>query len=221
MILATGAIERPLVFPGNDRPGIMLAGAARAYLNRFAVLPGRQVLIVTADDSAYRVAIDLHAAGVAVVAVADQRAHPSGEAIEAVRALGVPIHTDATITRTGGRLRVHSARLSNGTVVACDTILMSGGWTPSVQLCAQSRRPIRFDPESGSFLPKICRIPSGPAPGAIDLAEILARAVEAGGSAPRRFEVIGLPVMAPSARARPTAPHRKAFVDFQNDVTTS
>ena len=71
VVLATGAIERPLVFPGNDRPGVMLAGAARTYLHRYGVKVGGRVVIATADDSAYRTAADLHAAGVAVAGIVD------------------------------------------------------------------------------------------------------------------------------------------------------
>src|SRR5205814_4750426 len=73
VVLATGAIERPLVFPDNDRPGIMLAGAAATYLNRYGVTAGWRVVVATSDDDAYRVAFDLHGAGVTVAAIADLR----------------------------------------------------------------------------------------------------------------------------------------------------
>ncbi len=78
VVLATGAIERPLVFPGNDRPGIMLAGAAHTYLNRFGVRVGTREVIVTCGDDAYQTALDLQSAGVAVVVVADLRAQALG-----------------------------------------------------------------------------------------------------------------------------------------------
>jgi sarcosine oxidase, subunit alpha len=220
VILATGAIERPLVFPGNDRPGIMLAGAALTFLQRYGVAPGKRVLVATADDSAYRIAAALHAAGVTVAAVADQRPDPSGEAVEAVRALGIAVRTGTVINDTGGYLRVHSAQLSNGDVVACDTILMSGGWTPSVQLHAQSRRPLRFDAASGVFLPEDATDSVGACAGERDLATILSAALTCGGSESREFAVAGLPAMAASPPPSAARPHRKAFVDLQNDVTS-
>ena len=109
-------------------------------------------MFVTSDDSAYRTATDLHAAGVAVAAIVDQRAAPDSEAVAAARALGIAIRTGMTIASTEGRGRVHSARLANGVdIIPCDTILMSGGWTPSVHLASQSRSPLVFDAASGTL----------------------------------------------------------------------
>ncbi|HEX3576065.1 MAG TPA: sarcosine oxidase subunit alpha family protein [Rhodopila sp.] len=219
VVLATGAIERPLVFPGNDRPGVMLAGAARTYLHRYGVKVGKRVMIATTNDSAYRAATDLYAAGVAVAGIVDQRIAPDGEAVAAARAAGIPIHAGKTIAGTEGRGRVHSARLSNGTdIIPCDTILMSGGWTPSVHLASQSRRPLIFDAESGAYLPSEGAI--GACAGVFDLASCLRDGTAAGGSEPRTFLVAGMLDMAPPGP--PVAPlvHRSAFVDFQNDVTS-
>ncbi len=89
VVIATGAIERPLVFPGNDRPGVMLADAARTYRVRYGVKVGTRALIVTADDSAYAAAATLRDAGVSVVAIADLRPRPG----ENARASDVPVHT--------------------------------------------------------------------------------------------------------------------------------
>ena len=61
VVLATGSIERPLVFADNDRPGVMLAGAVRAYVNRFAVLPGKRIVVFTNNDSAYQTALAVRA----------------------------------------------------------------------------------------------------------------------------------------------------------------
>ena len=222
VILATGAIERPLVFPGNDRPGTMLAGAARTYLHRYGVTPGRRILIATDNDTAYRTAADLHEAGVPIAAVADQRPNPEGPAIQAVRDLGIPVRIGTTIAATDGRLRVHSARLTGASdIIACDTILMSGGWTPSVHLHSQSRRPLRFDPATGAFLPADPHDSIGACAGTFDLATILRDGTEAGGSAPRTFAVTGISAMSAPAPPTPAAPHPKAFIDFQNDVTTN
>ena len=218
VVLATGAIERPLVFPGNDRPGIMLAGAARTYLHRYGVKVGRRVAIATSNDSAYRAAIDLRAAGAEIAGIVDSRTSADGEAVQAARALGIPIHAGQTISGTEGRSRVHSAKLSNGTdIIPCDTILMSGGWTPSVHLFSQSRGQLVFDLDSGTYLPSEGAI--GACAGVFDLAACLRDGTEAGGSEPRRFEVAGMPSMAPGRPPAAAKPHRSAFVDFQNDVT--
>jgi sarcosine oxidase subunit alpha len=219
VVLATGAIERPLVFPGNDRPGVMLAEAARVYLHKYGVKVGQRAVIATTDDSAYRAAIDLHAAGVAVAGVVDQRPQPDSEAVAAVRALGIAIHAGMTIGSTEGRGRVHSAKLSNGTdIIPCDTILMSGGWSPSVHLFSQSRQPLGFDAASGTYRPS--HGAAGSCAGEFDLATCLRDGTAAGGSEPRAFAVEGVPAMAASAPPLPAPPHRSAFVDFQNDVTT-
>jgi sarcosine oxidase, subunit alpha len=161
VVLATGAIERPLVFPGNDRPGIMLAGAARTWLNRYGVLPGTRAVLVTACDAAYRAAFELQRAGVTIAAIADVR--PGAEGAWARRALaaGVPVLAGVTVLGTGGRRRVSSielARLEAGAVVdaetqPCDLVLMSGGFTPSVHLHSQSRGKLEWDETLQAFLP--------------------------------------------------------------------
>lgn len=219
VVLATGAIERPLIFPGNDRPGIMLAGAARVYLHRYGVKVGSRIVVATAEDSAYRAAVDLHQAGAAIAGIVDQRSEPNSEAIQAARARGIPVHCGTTIVSTEGRGRVHSAKLANGTdVIPCDAILMSGGWTPSVHLFSQSRRNLRFDKGSGSYLPTEGAV--GACAGTFDLARCLRDGTAAGGSEPRSFAVAGMPAMTPPSPPVPAPSHRLAFLDFQNDVTT-
>ncbi|HEY0183776.1 MAG TPA: sarcosine oxidase subunit alpha family protein [Rhodopila sp.] len=219
VVLASGAIERPLIFPGNDRPGVMLAGAARVYLHRYGVKVGQRVVVATADDAAYRVATDLHAAGVAIAGIVDQRSDPASEAVDAARARGIRIHGGMTIASTEGRSRVHSAKLANGTdIIPCDTILMSGGWTPAVHLFSQSRGKLVFDAASGCWLASGGGV--GACAGVFDLAACLRDGTAAGGSEPRSFAVAGVPAMAPPGPPIPVRPHRSAFVDFQNDVTT-
>jgi sarcosine oxidase, subunit alpha len=219
VVLATGAIERPLVFSGNDRPGVMLAGAARTYLHGYGVKVGRRVVVATAGDSAYRAAIDLHVAGVTIAGIVDQRPKPDGELVAAARALGIPIHSGMTVASTEGGRRVHAARLANGTgIIPCDTILMSGGWTPSVHLFSQSRGKLVFDAGSGTYLPS--EGAAGACAGVFDIAACLRDGIAAGGSEPRSFAVTGLPAMAPPQPPIAAPMHRSAFVDFQNDVTT-
>ena len=160
VVLATGAIERPLVFPGNDRPGIMLAGAARTWLNRYGVLPGTRAVVVTACDEAYPAALELQKAGVFIASIAEVRAGDDGPWADKARAAGIPVLTRATVLGTGGRRRVNSillAQLQGGEPLAqtqpCDLVLMSGGFTPSVHLFSQSRGKLMWDEGLQAFLP--------------------------------------------------------------------
>jgi sarcosine oxidase subunit alpha len=224
IVLATGAIERPLVFPQNDRPGIMLAEAARSYLYRYGVLVGNRIVIATTGDSAYRVALDLHAAGAAVAAIIDQRPVPRGEVVDAALGAAIPIHAGATIAATEGHLRVHTARLSeSGQVIPCDTVLMSGGWTPSVHLFSQARGSLRFDATISAFVPDEPTAPmraAGACNGTFDLAACLDSGWLAGGGVERHFAVSDVPSVGSFSAPAAAVPHAKAFVDFQNDVTT-
>jgi sarcosine oxidase subunit alpha len=164
VIFACGALERPLVFPGNDRPGILLAGAAGSYLNRYGVLPGRRVALVTADDSAYQTALDLHSAGVEIAAIADLRADVRGALPQAARAAGLNIHERMTVTATRGGRRISEVSFTacnaDGQVqagsplrVPCDALLMCGGYTPSVQLFSQTRGRLQWDQALQAHLP--------------------------------------------------------------------
>ena len=109
VVLATGALERPLVFANNDRPGTMLAGAARAYVNRFAVLPGRRAVVVTDNDSAYAAALDLHRHGVEIAAIVDFRPDGEGKQRAEAREAGLNILSGHAVVDTAGRRRVRAA----------------------------------------------------------------------------------------------------------------
>jgi sarcosine oxidase, subunit alpha len=257
VVLATGAIERPLVFPGNDRPGIMLAGAARTWLNRYGVLPGTRAVLVTAADEAYTAALELQRAGVFVAAIADVRAQ-QGAAASAARAAGIPVVTAATVLGTSGRRRVNAIRLAR--LVAgepadtqtqpCDLVLVSGGFTPSVHLFSQSRGKLRWEEDLQAFVPDAAseRVRcAGACRGVLSLTAALADGAAAGAAAareatdPARTRVCpsgvpragtttialppgaAAPAQAPGvAGALPHAPgaRGRAFVDWQNDVTT-
>ena len=161
VVLATGAIERPLVFPGNDRPGILLAGAAQTYLNRYGAKVGNRVMIITADDAAYQAALDLHAAGTAVSAIADLRSDPRGDLPQAARRAGLTVLPSTTVESTEGNLRLHAVRLAaargdnrpGSQRFECDALLMSGGFTPSVHLFSQSRGKLGWDEALQAFVP--------------------------------------------------------------------
>jgi sarcosine oxidase subunit alpha len=244
VVLATGAIERPLVFPGNDRPGIMLAGAARTWLNRYGVRPGTRAVLVTAADEAYMAALELQRAGVFVAAIADVRAKESTPAA-AARAAGIPVVTGATVLGTSGRRRVDTIRLDTQTQ-PCDLVLMSGGFTPSVHLFSQSRGKLKWDEGLQAFLPDTpaervrC---AGACRGVLSLTAAVADGTAAGGAAAREAidpartgvrpsQVIAraasltaavTTVAAPGpagALPRPPGARGRAFVDWQNDVTT-
>ena len=247
VVLCTGAIERPLVFHGNDRPGVMLASAARAYLNRFAVLPGRRVVLCTNNDSAYAAALDLARAGVAIEAVIDLRASVDGALPQAAAEAGLPIVRGAAVVGTDGRRRINRVWVSpltqdgrpapgEPTGMRCDCLLVSGGWNPTVHLFSQSRGRLRYSTAIAAFVPGAAVQPTrvaGACNGAFALADCLAEGArsgtEAAGAAGFRATAPDLPVVVePSvgpllpcwAIPSRVAPSRaKAFVDYQNDVT--
>jgi sarcosine oxidase subunit alpha len=245
VVLATGAIERPLIFPGNDRPGIMLAGAAHTYLNRYGVTVGKRVFIVTSGDAAYQTAVDLQEAGAAVVGVADLRAHVAGALPAAARAAGIKLLTGATVLGTTGDLRVSGITLGSvqgGGVVPgdhfdCDTVLMSGGLTPSVHLFSQSRGKLQWSEPLKAFVPGVsaeAERSAGACRGLFALAEVLADGASAGAAAAAAAgrSPAAPPEFTVEAAERSSAPYlgalpqpavqsgQKAFVDWQHDVTT-
>src|SRR5689334_3511939 len=149
VVVAAGALERPLVFPGNDRPGVMLADAARTYLLRYGVKVGSRIVVAAEDDSAYAAAVALQREGITIAAMVDRRSEASGIA----RSSGLPVLIGASVADTSGTLRINRVELSNGEKVLCDALLMCGGWAPTVHLLAQSREKLRFDATSQTFLP--------------------------------------------------------------------
>ncbi|MCY4548313.1 MAG: sarcosine oxidase subunit alpha family protein [Defluviicoccus sp.] len=237
VVLATGALERPLVFANNDRPGIMLASAARAYVNRFAVLPGRRAVVVTDNDSAYGAALDLHRNGVEIAAVVDLRRNGEGGKPAEARAAGLQILAGHAVVDSRGRRRVrtaHVARLDDdgsltGPVrtLSCDLIAMSGGWNPAVHLFSQAGGRLRYDEALRAFLPEgapqAVRC-AGAINGAADTASCIAQGRAAGAGEPDdraagRVEAASRAPWAVPARNR--AGEGRRFVDFQNDVTSA
>jgi sarcosine oxidase subunit alpha len=235
VILATGAHERPLVFPDNDRPGVMLADAARTLAARYGALPGRRVVVATAHDGAYRAALDLQEAGAEIALIVDSRPEADGPWPRAARAAGLRVEPGAAIVGTRGGLRVTHAlvakfwsdgRAGQPDVIPCDLVAMSGGWTPSVHLFSQSRGKLRFDEASRSFLPGEARqaqVSVGACAGEFAFDKAIADGWRAGGGAGEGPKVEGAPEMTGGAiglvAALPEAQLAKAFVDFQNDVS--
>ncbi len=164
VLLASGTIEQGLIFRNNDRPGTMLAGAARAYLNQYAVAAGNRLVITCNNDSAYQTARDFHEQGRKIVAIIDSRKQPGNEAKKLLGQLGVPLFTSARISNTRGskRIRQVSVQTLEGKSIGhfgCDLLAVSGGWAPRVHLLCHARGALRFDDKTQCFLPD--RLPAG------------------------------------------------------------
>ncbi|WP_371494467.1 sarcosine oxidase subunit alpha family protein [Kitasatospora sp. NBC_00374] len=205
VVLATGAHERPMVFAGNDLPGVMSAAAVRAYVNRYAVLPGRRAVVLTTNDHAYATALDLVAAGAQVAALVDTRPQPPAELVDSARGAGIDVLTGSAVVGTRGEMRVPPARgwgritavriagldaddSISGPVreVACDLLAVSGGWSPAVHLWSQSQGTTRYDDESAAFVPAQAAqdvVSVGSARGVLDLAGCLGDGFAAGAEA--------------------------------------
>jgi sarcosine oxidase subunit alpha len=164
VILATGAHERPLVFGNNDIPGCMVCSAVSHYIQRYAVIPGSTLVVMTSNDSGYQAALDWHDAGREVVAIVDTRANPDGDVTVEAKRRGISVITGSAITEVNGDTRVDSAMVcainAEGTFVTsepmrltCDTVATSGGWSPAVHLsCHTGSRPVWRDDIIG-FVP--------------------------------------------------------------------
>ena len=227
VIAAAGAFERPMIFPDNDRPGVMLAGAAERYLQQFGVACGQRVVIAANSDSAYRVAASLRAAGMNVIAVVDRRP----QADIGAEAPPAPTLVSAGIVRVGGARAVRNCTVmstdSDGSRperLECDLILSAGGHAPAVHLHSQAGGKLRWVEESAMF------VPDGAAPGvwsagacaglfardaavnhAAELGAALAR-----GEAPPPAPVRGAGRSLAATQVAGLA--GKQFVDLQNDV---
>jgi sarcosine oxidase, subunit alpha len=158
IIIAAGAHERPVVFTDNDRPGIMLAQGARTFLHRYGVKVGERAVVFTTNDSAYLAALDLHDAGVAINAIVDARTDVSAQLRDECATRGITIRAGSVISGTRGDTRVSHALVSRpgaepAVPLACDVLLVSGGWNPAVHLFSQARGSLRYDDALGAFVP--------------------------------------------------------------------
>lgn len=163
IIIAAGAIERPLAFANNDVPGVMLAGAVRDYIALWGVAPGRDTVVFANNDDAYRTAIAAFEAGLKVPAIVDSRQSPDGPLPERARSLGIRIMDGSVITKAKGGKVVEGAiigkltpagRIGGATeTVKCDCIAMSGGWSPVVHLFSHCGGKLNWDDEAAMFRP--------------------------------------------------------------------
>lgn len=165
VIIATGAIERPLIFPNNDRPGVMMASAVSVYLNRYGVKPGESPVVFTNNDSAYQTALDLEESGVPVEAVIDTRKDPQGLLPTLVKEKGIKILDSHAVVEVYGTKRVKGVGVMHlddtgenvtGNVhkIDCDLVAVSGGWNPTVHLHCQSGGKTEFDDAKACFVPR-------------------------------------------------------------------
>ncbi|MDB5810058.1 MAG: sarcosine oxidase, alpha subunit [Betaproteobacteria bacterium] len=245
VVLATGALERPLVFPNNDVPGVMLASAARHYANRYAVRPGSRAVIFTNNDSAYATALDLEAGGISTLVV-DARRGTLGRAPVQAQKAAIECRFSSAIVHVHGGRRVTAVDIAaidpdgkiNGrtTTIDCDLVCMSGGWSPTVHLHSQAKGQLRYDKALSAFVPA-ATLPAlrsaGSANGAMSLSACLSEGFAAGAvAALYAGHGNGEPPAAPAAAPDNQAPlqplwqvrtnnRAKCFVDFQNDVTTA
>ena len=226
-ILAAGATERSIAFGNNDRPGIMLAGAVRAYVNRWGVAPGKRVVIFTNNDDGWRTAADLAKNGVNIAAIIDSRSiEPLATPEGAIIAMG------EQVIDTTGRHGIGSITLADGQKITTDCLAVSGGWSPNVHLtCHQRGRPVWNDKlcafVPGSDIPKSMNV-SGAAAGILTLGSSLRHGHE---TAEKIVEQLGRKLVShtvPQAEdeAVNTSPFwhaskstSRAWLDQQNDVT--
>jgi len=227
-ILASGAEERPLVFGGNDRPGVMTASAVRTYLNRYGVSAGRKIAVFTNGSSGYATARDLIAAGVDVTALVDSRGVSPDTLPAGVRRIS------GTIVDTKGGQRIKGIRVDRSgfdETIACDALAMSGGWSPVIHLlCQRGAKPIWSDEVNSFIAPASSEgfAAAGAAQGTYGTGNCLADgwakagdAIESLGGQGTTFEWPDIEGEA-STGFTPlwyvTGAKSKAFVDFQNDV---
>ncbi len=230
-ILASGALERPIAFRNNDRPGIMLAGAVRTYLNRYGVAAGRNVTIFASTDHARQVARDLHGAGVTIAAVVDPRPDASTDE-------PFPVHAGAQIVDTAGRLALGQVTVRQGSRefrFDTDCLGVSGGWNPTLALtCHLGARPV-WNESIAAFVPAPEAvpglIPAGAAAGSFGTAGCIADGIAAATASLGALGIAAGAPEAPEAQDEPggMAAHwqvrgqktlwGRAWLDFGNDVT--
>ncbi len=247
IVMACGALERPLLFAGNDRPGVMLSGAVGTYVNRYAVAAGKRAVFATNNDAAYGDAIALARAG-AQVQLADLRASADPALVAAAKAAGIDVRTGTCVAQVQGAKHVSQIALASYDAASgatgalqssqpVDLVAMSGGWTPSVHLTShRSIRPV-YRSDISSFVPggfDRAHFGAGSMVGTQTMTEAITSgwqaASEAAAVCSRRID--GAPPAGPEGSNASTAfvsvgpiitarPVDKTFVDFQNDVSVS
>ena len=197
VILAQGAIERPLVFGGNDTPGVVLSSAAKTWALRHGVAIGSNVALFAAHDSGWRDAFELHKAGVKIAAIVDLRDQIDLDLLAQAREADIKVVAGQRVTKVSGRHGVTAITVTDGSRIACDALMMAGGWTPSVHLWSHSKGSLRWDDAWTAYLPDHANE-------AVTCVGACAGKWDFGSGHSSNIDI---------------AEKQKAFVDFQNDVT--
>ncbi len=246
VVISTGSIERPLVFANNDRPGIMLASAAKEYMKVYGVLVGKKPIIFTNNDSAYDCAIEFKKNGIDPL-VLDIRKNSDSSIVKEAKNLNIKIKFSHGVANSKGHLRVNLAtigKLNNSKSsyenlenVSCDCICVSGNWTPTVHLSSQSGNKLKFNDKIDAFIPNQSRqneTTIGSASGAFTLKKSLEDGFSKGYEISKKITGKDTKSSPPTSNERsseehdkfwcmplPKGKHYKRFVDFQNDVAVS
>ncbi|MBA8904787.1 sarcosine oxidase subunit alpha family protein [Aminobacter ciceronei] len=241
VVLATGAFERSLVFPGNDRPGVMMASAAMRYANEYGVLAGEKIAVLANNDSAYRAAAALAKAGARIVAIADLRSDVSAACRTLASEAGAELLTGHAVIGTEGGKKLSGVKLApfsatsgvskgNARDIGADCLIVSGGWSPTIHLASQAgARPVWSDDLQAFLPPETGKgwIGAGAFNGTFSTAEVISEGFSAGRKAAGQpaLETATLPDVEPASLDPNPAPvfeiraKGKAFVDLQHDVT--
>ncbi len=250
VILATGCIERPLIFEGNDLPGIMLSSAVLTYINRFSVLPGKSAVILTNNDDAYFTALRLKEVGCNIKSIIDLRHYVRGELVKLAIKEKIEILNGYTVIQASGINHINRIKvakfdeitkeiITNPEYIDCDLLVTSGGLNPSVHLHSQARGKISWDNKLLCFKPTDSHEQEksiGACNGTFDLQKGIKeaiyaskRAVQLNGGSVTLLNVPKIDVIKQSFQPKnmwelptdvPENQRKKAFVDFQNDVTS-
>jgi sarcosine oxidase, subunit alpha len=206
VILAQGAIERPLVFDGNDTPGVMLSSAAKTFANRYGVAVGKSVALMAAHDSGWHDIFALAKVGVGIAAIVDVRGEVDAGLVKQASDLGIAVKLGHSVIGVAGRHGVKAIEVaandgSSRSIIPCDALLMAGGWTPSVHLWSHSKGTLKWRDDLEAYVP--------------DQPNENVRCVGACGGS----WYFGQGVVVDALPTPKDATRLKAFVDFQNDVT--
>ncbi|WP_380052933.1 sarcosine oxidase subunit alpha family protein [Falsihalocynthiibacter sp. SS001] len=234
IVSATGALERPLSFAGNDIPGVMLASAMRDYLTNCGVVPAHLPVVLTNNDDAYRTAIAWAEAGQTVAAILDVRPNPKSALIERAEGLGIPIRFGTAIAKVNGSKCVTGVLVcdadSDGSEteeIICDGVAMSGGWSPVVHLWSHCGGKLVWDDAQAHFAPDQTRPPTGAdgagfvvtagtASGKLNAADALADADAAGKRAAKEAGFTPTDAAAPSVEEHPPFPPQASWILPEN-----
>ncbi len=246
VVISSGSIERPLVFGNNDTPGVMLSSAAKEYLKIYGVLVGKKPIIFTNNDSGYETAIEFKKNGVDPI-VLDSRKDVNSEIIKEAKELNINIKFSHVVVAAKGYKKVNSAdiakisddkkNISNIENINCDSICVSGFWTPTIHLASQSGNKTKFNEEIDAFVPSLSKQKEttlGSANGVFTLEETLKTSFEKGNELAKQItnkeNKISIPTVVEKKSSKhdkfwcvplPEGKNYKRFLDFQNDVAVS